>query len=381
MQKTLLIISYSDLHRDPRVNRQIRFFHRNYRTIAMGLADPCIPGVDFIYLMRRNLGEKILLMSQLLLRQYEQIVGHKHIKPLLEKLRPFHVDLILANDVNTLLLALLLAEHMEAKVIFDAHEYAPLEFEDKLVWRILWKRYNTYLCTTYIPKVAAMITVCQGIAEQYEKDTGVRPVVVTNAPDYVEIEPQIRSESEQKIRLIHHGVAIRSRKIEKMIEMMDYLDTRFELDVMLVEADKGCLQELKRFARRNKKIRFLPAVPMQELVTFSNNYDVGLFLLEPTNFNYLHALPNKFFEFIQSRLAVAIGPSPEMARIVQSHDCGVVSSDFSPKTLAHCLMQLDHRKINYYKQQSHNIARLMSAEQNRVVLLDVVERVLKGEQA
>jgi hypothetical protein len=30
------------------------------------------------------------------------------------------------------------------------------------------------------------------------------------------------------------------------------------------------------------------------------------------------ALPNKFFEFIQARLAVAIWPSPEMSKITKT---------------------------------------------------------------
>ena len=90
-----------------------------------------------------------------------------------------------------------------------------------------------------------------------------------------------------------------------------------------------------------------------------------MYLLPPTSFNTQHALPNKFFEFIQPRLAIAIGPSPEMAKIVEAHDCGVVARDFEPKSLANCLLKLDYNKINHYKCQSHRIARKLSAEQNR----------------
>jgi hypothetical protein len=38
-----------------------------------------------------------------------------------------------------------------------------------------------------------------------------------------------------------------------------------------------------------------------------------------------------FVEFIQARLAVAVDPSPEMARLVQRYGCGVVAPDFPPK--------------------------------------------------
>jgi hypothetical protein len=115
---------------------------------------------------------------------------------------------------------------------------------------------------------------------------------------------------------------------------------------------------------------------MPELSRFLNQYDIGVYLLEPVNFNFLHSLPNKFFEFIQARLAVAIGPSPEMARLVREYDLGVVADDFSPQALAQCLLGLDLKRIEYYKSQSHKVAHLLSAEQNKKILLDLVERVL-----
>ena len=94
-------------------------------------------------------------------------------------------------------------------------------------------------------------------------------------------------------------------------------------------------------------------------------------------FLYFHTLPNKFFECIQGRLALAVGPSPEMARIVREHDLGVISEDFSPKTLAQHLRSLDSKTINYYKLQSHKAARILSAEKNKELLLDLVKKLLK----
>jgi len=41
----------------------------------------------------------------------------------------------------------------------------------------------------------------------------------------------------------------------------------------------------------------------------------------------LHALSDKLFEFIQACLADAIGPSPEMARIIHEDSCGIVADD------------------------------------------------------
>jgi len=98
--------------------------------------------------------------------------------------------------------------------------------------------------------------------------------------------------------------------------------------------------------------------------------------LPPANFNYRHALPNKFFEFVQGRLAVAIGPSPEMARLVRQYDCGIIADDFSPRAMADRLHRLDHDRIDHYKRQSHIAARELCFEKSADVLLSTVRKLV-----
>jgi len=373
--KTIVILSFSDLATDPRVNRQIRFLRENYRVIAVGLKDPQVENVQFIQIIKKRVFFYLFSSFQLLFRPSESWYwSQRQVRDCLKKLSHIYSDLILANDIETLPLALKIANG--AKVIFDAHEYAPRELEDLLFWRILFQDYRIYLCKTYIPQARGMTTVCQGIAEIYEKDIGIKPIVLTNAPDFENIQPSLRDGRVKTIRLIYHGSVSASRKTEKMIQMMNHLDGRFELNLMLTDANPGYIGRLKRLAKNKSNIHFLPPVPMRDLPRCLNQYDIGVYILEPSSFNNFHALPNKFFEFVQARLAIGIAPSPEMARIVKEYDLGVVAEDFSPESLATRLMNLDHEKINYYKLQSHKVSRLMSAEQNHKILLDLVRQVL-----
>ena len=373
--KTILIISFSDLAIDPRVNRQIRFLREKYRVIAAGLKDPRLENVSFVPVVKKRFLLYLFFSLQLPVRSFESWYwSQRQVRDGLKKLSSVRSDLVLANDIETLPLALRIANG--GKVIFDAHEYAPRELEDLLFWRIFFQGYRIYLCKTYIPRARAMTTVCQGIAEMYEEDTGIKPTVLTNAPDFEDIQANLRVGGEKTIRLIYHGSVSASRKTEKMLQMMNHVDGRFELNLMLTDINPGYVGRLKRLAQKNPKIRFLPPVPMRDLPRCLNQYDIGVYILEPSSFNNFHALPNKFFEFIQARLAIGIAPSPEMARIVKEYDLGVVAEDFSPESLAQRLMALDHEKINYYKMQSHKISRLLSAEQNQKRLLGLVQQVL-----
>jgi len=69
---------------------------------------------------------------------------------------------------------------------------------------------------------------------------------------------------------------------------------------------------------------------MAELVQMASDYDVrALFVCRRLNFNTRKRLPNKFFEFVQARLGVVIGPSPEIGPLLVKQ-CRVRGP--SPKT-------------------------------------------------
>jgi len=177
--------------------------------------------------------------------------------------------------------------------------------------------------------------------------------------------------------MIHHGGAQRARRLELMIDVMARLDQRFSLDFMLVGNDASYLQELRNRASRDPRIRFVPPVRMEDICRMTNDYDVGLYLLPPLNFNQRFALPNKLFEFIQARLAIAIGPSPEMARIVRQHGVGVVADSFEPAALAGVLSSLTDQEVSLYKRASHAAADRLCFEAAADRMLALIERLLQ----
>ncbi|HYP49548.1 MAG TPA: hypothetical protein VEQ34_01305, partial [Pyrinomonadaceae bacterium] len=280
-------------------------------------------------------------------------------------------ELIIANDVETLPLAVKLKRN-KTKLLFDAHEYSPLEFEERLRWRLLQKPLNEYICVNYSSRADIATTVCQTIAETYQQNFHKKFEIITNATDFVDLHP---SEMKQnKIRLIYHGGVSAGRQTDKQIEMMRFLDDRFELNLMLV-GEESYIESLKKLAAPLKNVRFLSPVKTNEIANFINQFDVGIYSLAPTNFNNKYALPNKLFEFIQGRLAICIAPSPEMERIVKEFDLGVVAQDFSAESMAMAIKTLTMEKIAHFKAQSDKHAYELSAERNRERFLRLIESV------
>ena len=117
-------------------------------------------------------------------------------------------------------------------------------------------------------------------------------------------------------------------------------------------------------------------MPVDELIPFANAYDVGVFLL-PAHFpNQVHVLPNKLFDYIQARLAVAVGPSPEMARIVREWDCGVVSESFAPDDFAAALRRLDPATVTRMKANAAKAAGVLNADRNRDAVVSLVRSAI-----
>ncbi|MBX7491575.1 hypothetical protein [Helicobacter turcicus] len=180
----------------------------------------------------------------------------------------------------------------------------------------------------------------------------------------------------KKIKLIHHGMASPDRCIQNMIEMMRYVDSRFSLDLMLVPTyHKEYFAQLEAMAKDLDNVRMLPIVSFEEIIPFSAQYDIGIFLVPPTTYNLKMCLPNKFFEFIQARLAIAIGPSPEMARYVKEYHLGIIAKDFTPQSMAQELNKLTKQDILKYKENANKTARILNAEKEGEKILALLEKV------
>lgn len=379
--KKILILAYSDLNHDARVARQINFLSERCQLTIACFDSPKNWKHEVFHIKRIKPGlfqkaiGSIFLLSGLFESAYQVIYDFPNLRNQL-KSRTF--DLIIANDIESLPLAFKIKK--TEKILFDAHEFAPRHFEDKLVWRIFFQRFNKYLCKKYLPLVDEMITVGTGLANEYAAHYPVKPIVVTNANYYSNLAPT--PVDEKKIRLIHHGAANPSRQLEIMIEMMNYLDDRFTLDLMLLtptianKKTRGYLDSLKNSIKDNPRIKIVPPVKSSEVVNFIHPYDMGIFLLPPINFNYANTLPNKLFDFIQARLAIGIGPTPEMASLVNRYDLGVVSGDFTPQSLAKKINALTVADLDSFKKNADNAALELSAEKNNVILNDLVSNLL-----
>lgn len=377
IKKKILILSFTDHYADPRVFRQTEALYNDFYVITAGTSSGTHQQTEHIQLTknRHTFVEKVAMAIKLKAHFYETAYwGQQVVKTALEKLGTVEVDAIVANDLETLPLALKLAQDKKIKVYFDAHEYSPKEFDGNFMFDYFLAAYYHYLCKTYLPYIDAMTTVCQGIADEYKKVYSVNCSVLTNTPEYADLTPQ--ETNGEHIKIIHHGGINTSRKIENMIQLVgEKVDKKFQLDLMLVNNDSDSMNSLQACVDRYPNVRIIAPVPMREISKVINQYDIGLYLLPPGSFNNIFSLPNKIFEFIQGRLAIAIWPSIEMKRVVDEHQLGLVANDFTIDAMAKKLNNLTVEDLNKFKQNSHKAATIYNAENNAEQLKLILSRL------
>ena len=382
MKRSAAVVSFSPLHRDARVIRQIQALKERCKVTALGLTNPHIDGVRFVDVSTGPgmIPQSALRTCERMFRAFLLKAGcfetaywlQGRVRKAAENLKDHDFALIVANDIDAL--PLTIRYRGRAKIMFDAHEYAPRQYDGWFLWRFFLQKYTEYLCRTRIPHVDAMTTVGPRIALEYKREFGVKPSIVQSAPPYHETRYTARDD--RVIRMVHVGSAAPYRRLEILIEAMAQLDERFRLDFMLVLGDSRYLAKLERFASGDSRIGFVPPVSPDEIVGRVSAYDVGLCTYAPHSFNALYALPNKFFDSLQARLCIAIGPLPEMQRLVEQYDCGVIADDFTPSALAEALRSLDRNQVEAFRRAADVAASELCFERSAEVLLDIVRRLL-----
>lgn len=411
MRKSICILAFSQIARDARVLRQIKYLLPLYDLIIIGYgappdfltgsshiiwkqlgnqSRPSIP--NLMYVIRNHDCNNIRLRYRIL-RKINQLINRilSTLGIVIPRLyeawywrQPnnqeawLHAldtrcDVYHANDWDMLPIASRAARKNHSRLVLDLHEYAPLEYEENPRW---WKskRLITYMLRKYSRQADASITVAQPIAERYRAEFGLNPTVIMNTPERLSIESEVRTNI--PLKLIHHGGASRLRHPELMIETIARCNELYSLHFMFLP--NAYVEELKHMADKIApgRVFFHDSVPPDEITRELSQYDIGFYILPPTNYNNLVALPNKFLDFICAGLAVCIGPSPSMAEIVNKYALGVVGDSFKPEDIASLLNKTTSQQWLDMKQAARIAASELNAGTEMKKLIDIYARML-----
>lgn len=370
----ILDISFSPLQRDARVLRQLSVVAEfgEVTTLGYGPATPYSTHHLEIPADAKSLPQTPLGVMELALRRHRAVdLRAPAARTALAQLGDRRFDAVVTNDARSLPLALEAAHG--APVWVDLHEWAPEERTHVTSWRLLVAPWIDHICREYLPRAAASTTVDGRIADLYDERYGVRPALMRNAAPFADLSPTPVQDG-GPLRLAHSGGAVPGRALETTIDAVLAAGDGFTLDLYLVPAGDGgrYLHQLHERARGASSIHFHDPVAPADLPRTLNAYDVGVFWIPPFNTNARLTLPNKLFDFVQARLALAVGPTVEMTDVVEEYGLGVVSQGFEVDQVVDSLRTLTPEGVTAFKAASHVAAPALSFENEARVAREIL---------
>ncbi|WP_353112138.1 glycosyltransferase family 1 protein [Microbacterium sp.] len=353
----LLIVSFSRLESDPRIRRQIDLFRDEWEVVTVGYG-PAPDGSSLHYEVPEQYPIWRYPRATMILRMYRRTYdGNQAIAWVRQNVPAGEYDAAIANDVDAAGIVTALAPRNGFHA--DLHEFAPLQNSELLRFRLFVAPFIRWQLRTFVAQAASTSTVGESIAERYHREFGIDPVVVMNAPALADL--PVRPVADP-IRIVHAGAALRNRRIEVLIDAVAATTSNVTLDLFLPPNDPGYLAELRERAAQTPRVRMLEPVPFDRLVETLNQYDVGIHVLASTNYNNTYAMPNKFFEYVQARLGLVIGPSPEMKRNLERYGIGGVAEGFDAASVTRVLDGLSREGVAAWKAASDRAAPELSAQ-------------------
>ncbi|WP_435414683.1 glycosyltransferase [Polaribacter aestuariivivens] len=247
-------------------------------------------------------------------------------------------DILLSNDADTLLPNYLISKFQNKKLVFDSHEL----FSEipELVKRPRVKKIWLAIENKIIPKLKNNYTVCDSIANHYQKKYNTTFETILNLPHKKNIEKDVLNfETHQRKIILYQGAINIGRGLELMIETMNYLNNH----MLIIIGNGDIFNALKTTVSQNKlnnKIVFLDKIIPEKLHKITPLADLGFSLEEDLGLNYRYALPNKIFDYIQAEVPVIVSNLPEMKKIITAYSVGEIIKKREPKTLANQIKKI-----------------------------------------
>jgi len=255
-------------------------------------------------------------------------------------------DLLVSNDLDTLPACYLAAILKRRPVVYDSHEYFTglPELSNRRLVRYVWKTFER----TIFPRLKYVITVSDSIAGLYEKEYGIRPVVIRNlAPSSEKLKPVERNElniSEDEFVMIIQGTGI---NIDKGCEEAVEAVAGTEKLALIIAGSGDVLNYVKEMTGRlniMNRVKILPPMQWNELIRYTKTADAGLVLEKDTNLNYRFSLPNKLFDYISAGIPVIAADLPEISAVVTKYNCGIIIPGVTPGEISEAVELLRKNK-------------------------------------
>lgn len=321
MKKVIVSVT-SDLVSDARVHKVCSSLQRN--------------GCE-VLLIGRKLGDIELLPGRIYRTKRFKLIFNKGFLFYAEyNIRLFfylllhRAEILVANDLDTLLPNFIAAWLKGSELYYDSHEYftGVPELLDRPFVRGVWEQLERWI----FPRLHNVYTVNSTLAKLFEEQYLVKVQVIKNVPE-LDSDNTVAVEKPSQHILLYQGAVNKDRGLEEMVEAMAYIDAA----TLHIVGDGDVKNSLiKRVAelKIGSKVLFINRLPFEELRSYTLKASLGLCIEKDTNINYRYCLPNKIFDYIHAGVPVLASNLVEIEKIISRYEIGAFIHSHDPKAIA-----------------------------------------------
>lgn len=258
-------------------------------------------------------------------------------------------DILLANDLDTLLPNFLISKIFKKKLVYDSHELfteVP-ELINRPFIQNFWLKIEKFI----FPKLKNVYTVNQEISNIYNLKYNVPVFVIRNiAPKLinkkinVDFLKNIKGESKM---IILQGTGINiDRGAEEAVEMMQFVNNAILYIIGSGDSFK-VLHKKVALLNLSNKVFIKSKMEYHELMEYTKIADLGLSLDKNTNLNYTLSLPNKIFDYIQAEIPILASNTKVVSQLIIENKIGWITNSHNPKELAKTVEEIFNNKSEY----------------------------------
>jgi glycosyltransferase involved in cell wall biosynthesis len=290
-------------------------------------------------------------------------------------------DIIYANDLICLPAGHHAAVLSGARLVYDAHE---LEVHRNPPLPLLQKRYVAHVEKKYARRADVVITVGELVAAElgaHIKRDDIK--VIFNSPTLSPCARSIREDlrlAQDTPLIVYVGKVTVGRGVGDLIASLPQMPGISFAAVG--PCDSKTFEVLTAQAHRlgiSHRVRLLPPVPSDQVVSYIRGADLGVISVEPVTLSYRYCMPNKLFELSFANVPVFSNNLDDIARFLGEFGNGRIFNFEDKYAFPHAMFEMIRHKDRYLmgEDKQQRLYAKYSLRTQQAKLLNILEALVE----